>query len=405
MDNRVNPDPEQRESAKTGWLEFQRKNTDIEGQKKNYLKLFFRFLIISCVVSDSIIAVLQTITFISQIFLMVFVLETLVRWYNGFKMFWRSSWNIMNLLITLTLFVGHRVTSDPITFIVFRCLRLIRLTLCLCSMQEMDMTLKATLQSFSEMKIIIFISVVAILAFTVAGVDMFSTTLPSAFENLSLTFYTLFVCITQDSWMDTYKILQEDEMGNTFWTLLYFSTFILSSGLMLSIFDAWIQGNFIVAQKEQADQERLTVNALFKDSPLDAKLEAADMIHVEVVVKKISKIKHQKPLRSGYTENLTVENYENLVIIMLAIQRNMDEYFTIKRELQKATVEEIKQHDQEITQHKETASLENMVNNEMSTGDIISTIINLSNAHLLDTSTDSPHLNKTKILKAGEQAT
>lgn len=72
-----------------------------------------------------------------------------------------------------------------------------------------------------------------------------------------------------------------------------------------------------------------------QDSPLDAKLKAADMIHVEVVVKKISEIKHQKPLRSGYTENLTVENYENLVIVMLAIQRNMDEYFTIKRELQK----------------------------------------------------------------------
>lgn len=53
-------------------------------------------------------------------------------------------------------------------------------------------------------------------------------------------------------------------MGNTFWTLLYFSTFILSSGLMLSMFDAWIQGNFIVAQKQQAEQERLTVNALFK---------------------------------------------------------------------------------------------------------------------------------------------
>ncbi len=45
----------------------------------------------------------------------------------------------------------------------------------------------------------------------------------------------------------------------------------------------------------------------------------------------------------------------------------------------RATVEEIKQHDQEITQLKETASLQNMVNNEMATGDIISTIINLSN--------------------------
>ncbi|KAK2886914.1 hypothetical protein Q8A67_015142 [Cirrhinus molitorella] len=127
------------------------------------------------------------------------------------------------------------------------------------------------------------------------------------------------------------------------------------------------------------------------------------MIHVEVVVKTINKTKHQKPLRSGYTENLTVENYENLVIIMSAIQRHTDEYLAIKRELQKSAVEEIKQHDQE-TQLKETSSLENLVNNEMATGDIISTVINLSNAHLLDTSTDSPHLNKSKILKPVEQA-
>ncbi|KAL1256110.1 hypothetical protein QQF64_014171 [Cirrhinus molitorella] len=308
----------------------------------------------------------------------------------------------MNLLITLALIVGHRITSNPKAFAVFRCLRSIRLTLCLCSIQDMDRTLQATLQSFSEMKIIFFISMVAILAFTVAGVDMFSTTLPSAFEDLPHTFYTLFVCITQDSWTDIYKILQEDEIGNTFWTLLYFSTFILCSGLMLSMFDAWIQGNFIVAQKHQAEQQHPTVNALFTDSP-HGKLEAADMIHVEVVVKTINKTKHQKPLRSGYTENLTVENYENLVIIMSAIQRHTDEYLAIKRELQKSAVEEIKQHDQE-TQLKETSSLENLVNNEMATGDIISTVINLSNAHLLDTSTDSPHLNKSKILKPVEQA-
>lgn len=121
-----------------------------------------------------------------QMFLMIFVLETLVRWYIGFNMFWRvfspfflflffkkqsiieyisvkcalesvfslaryfvapehpiiqiskhnfmvllsktadtvslnDRWNIMNLLITLALFVGHRVTSDPDTFTVFRC--------------------------------------------------------------------------------------------------------------------------------------------------------------------------------------------------------------------------------------------------------------------------------------------
>ncbi len=54
----------------------------------------------------------------------------------------------------------------------------------------------------------------------------------------------------------------------------------------------------------------------------------------------------------------------------------------------RATVEEITQHDQEITQVKETASLQNMLNNEMATGDIISTIINLSNASYRNYFTD-----------------
>ncbi len=54
----------------------------------------------------------------------------------------------------------------------------------------------------------------------------------------------------------------------------------------------------------------------------------------------------------------------------------------------RATVEEIKQHDQEITQLKETASLQNMLNNEMATGDIISTIINLSNVSYRNFFTD-----------------
>ncbi len=51
-------------------------------------------------------------------------------------------------------------------------------------------------------------------------------------------------------------------------------------------------------------------------------------------------------------------------------------------------MEEIKQHDQEITQLKETASLQNMLNNEMATGDIISTIINLSNVSYRNYFTD-----------------
>ncbi len=52
----------------------------------------------------------------------------------------------------------------------------------------------------------------------------------------------------------------------------------------------------------------------------------------------------------------------------------------------RATVEEITQHDQEITQVKETE--QNMLNNEMATGDIISTIINLSNVSYRNYFTD-----------------
>ncbi|XP_051527437.1 cation channel sperm-associated protein 4-like [Myxocyprinus asiaticus] len=123
---------------------------------------------------------------------------------------------------------------------------------------------------------------------------------------------------------------------------------------------------------------------------------------LEEVIKKITKC--QKTLKSGYLENLTVETYEDLVIVISAIQRNLDECLEIRQEIE-MIVEEVhkKKHDHVPTAYRKTLSLENQLKNELATGDILSTLINFEKAHILDTSTDSPHLDRGMIFHAAKQ--
>ena len=45
--------------------------------------------------------------------------------------------------------------------------------------------------------------------FAVFGVNLFSASVPSAFGDLTVALYTLFICITQDGWMTIYKEFQQ----------------------------------------------------------------------------------------------------------------------------------------------------------------------------------------------------
>lgn len=44
--------------------------------------------------------------------------------------------------------------------------------------------------------------------FSVFGVTLFSAFVPKHFQNMGVALYTLFICITQDGWLDIYSDFQ-----------------------------------------------------------------------------------------------------------------------------------------------------------------------------------------------------
>lgn len=44
--------------------------------------------------------------------------------------------------------------------------------------------------------------------FSVFGVTLFGAFVPKHFQNMGVALYTLFICITQDGWLDIYSDFQ-----------------------------------------------------------------------------------------------------------------------------------------------------------------------------------------------------
>ena len=51
---------------------------------------------------------------------------------------------------------------------------------------------------------IVILLCIILLVFAVSGVSFFSKTMPKRFAELNNSFFTLFVCVTQDGWVEIY---------------------------------------------------------------------------------------------------------------------------------------------------------------------------------------------------------
>ena len=59
------------------------------------------------------------------------------------------------------------------------------------------------------------------------------------------------------------------------------------------------------------------------------------MVHCEEVVARTSMTKRQKPWKGSCLENLRVDTFEDLTLVLSAMQKNMKEYKEIRQELEK----------------------------------------------------------------------
>ncbi|XP_056598137.1 cation channel sperm-associated protein 4-like isoform X2 [Triplophysa dalaica] len=354
--------------------------------------LFLCFLTTTCAVSNFIIILVQMFAGLSeafalfvseQIILTVFILEILVKWNNGFKMFWRSWWNIVGFVITLTLIVGNRITSNPITQIICKVLRMVRINICLAFSQEAMAIVQVIGDFIKDTFMILFPFLVFMLGFATFGVHYFSS-VPSAFGNLESAFYTLFICVTEDGWLEIYNKFKEDR----FTSLLYFMIFISCGIFVIAMIEVLFMNNLT----------KLWPDVWLKDSLADSE----DRPHLSAIFKDQSHV-DQKFLETWYPKNLTPETYDDIVRVML--EKDLKEPYEIQRELE-GILEEVLNNPannmQDYGPKNNNFTLEEtIIEEELATGDILTALLHLDQANLLDTRTTTPNLNEGVALHLG----
>ncbi|XP_045716013.1 cation channel sperm-associated protein 4 [Phyllostomus hastatus] len=279
---------------------------------------------------------------IDDIVLTILICEVLLGWLNGFWIFWKDGWNILNFLIIFTLLLGFFISELNVISITYT-LRVLRLLHVCMAVEPLARIIRVILQSVPDMANIMALILFFMLVFSVFGVTLFGAFVPKHFENMQVALYTLFICITQDGWVVIYDDFQLEirdyamEIGGA----LYFATFITIGafiGINLLVVVVTTNLELMVKAGEQGQQNQLN----FTEVGEVEGYENYDLPLVHCVVARMDMSGlPQEPLMGGPMSNLSENTCDNFCLVLEAIQENLMQYKEIRDELN-TIVEEVR---------------------------------------------------------------
>ncbi|XP_037355076.1 cation channel sperm-associated protein 4 isoform X2 [Talpa occidentalis] len=164
---------------------------------------------------------------IDEIVLTILICEVILSWLNGFWIFWKNGWNILNFLIVFTLILALFINDLDVISVTYT-LRTLRLLHVCMAVEPLARIIRVIGQSVPDMANIMALILFFMLVFSVFGVTLFGAAVPMHFQNMHVALYTLFVCITQDGWLDIYNDFQMEkrQYAVEFGGAIYFAIFI-----------------------------------------------------------------------------------------------------------------------------------------------------------------------------------
>jgi len=229
--------------------------------------------------------------------------------------------------------------------------------------------------------------------FSVIGVTLFRDIVPMYFGNLSSSMFYLFVCLTQDGWMQIFKAFQD--VGETYY---------VGGGLFLLVFiaiGAFVFANLVVAvvvtNLEFAMDDVKTEGKERETDDLKAKLEEEDTPVETVGVEDIPSFVYlkQMPFQLPDLTNVSTEKLEDYFLILSAIEQNLVESKKIETE--------VLQIFSEVSDLQEKAKKEGILKNEveegprmksdenftLTGGDLMSNLMEMEHSKLFDSHKDN----------------
>nr|XP_010992028.2 cation channel sperm-associated protein 4 [Camelus dromedarius] len=271
---------------------------------------------------------------IDDIVLTTLIFELLLGWLNGFWIFWKDGWNILNFLIIFILLLGffiHELNNISITYT----LRVLRLVHVCMAVEPLGRIVRVILQSVPDMANIMALILFFMLVFSVFGVTLFGAFVPMHFQNMQVALYTLFICITQDGWVDIYSDFQMEkrEYAMEIGGAIYFAIFItIGAFIGINLLVVVVTTNLEQMMKagEQGQQRQIA----FSETGDGEGIWNNQLSLVHCVVARLEKPGvSQAPLVRGPLSNLSENTCDNFCLMLEAIQENQMQYKEIRDEL------------------------------------------------------------------------
>ncbi|XP_046517431.1 cation channel sperm-associated protein 4 isoform X4 [Equus quagga] len=171
--------------------------------------------------------------------------------------------------------------------------------------------------------------------FSVFGVTLFGAFVPMHFQNMQVALYTLFICITQDGWVDIYNNFQMEtrEYAMEIGGAIYFAIFItIGAFIGVNLLVVVVTTNLEQMMKagEVGQQHQVTFSKT-GDEEKDGNNELP-LVHCVVARLEMSGLP-QEPLMGGPLPNLSENTCDNFCLVLEAIQENLMQYKEIREEL------------------------------------------------------------------------
>uniref|UniRef100_A0A8C6W645 Cation channel, sperm associated 4 n=1 Tax=Nannospalax galili TaxID=1026970 RepID=A0A8C6W645_NANGA len=197
--------------------------------------------------------------------------------------------------------------------------------------------------------------------FSVFGVTLFGAFVPKHFQNMGVALYTLFICITQDGWLDIYSDFQTEdrEYAMEIGGAIYFAIFItIGAFIGLNLFVVVVTTNLEIMMK--TGEQGLQRQIIFSETGGEEENQTDDLplVHCTVACMETSGLL-QEPLVGGPLSNLSEKTCDNFCLVLVAIQENLMQYKDIREELN-TIVEEVhsiryNQEQEEEMLHRHTS--------------------------------------------------
>ncbi|XP_073249025.1 cation channel sperm-associated protein 1-like [Porites lutea] len=259
----------------------------------------FSVSILFVILLNTVILVIQTdeafsvkagwyLSALDNVFLAIYFMEIVLKLYALRSYFFKTGWNIMDLLIVLFTMVDfllplivQNVGSFDVAaifrllrmFRAIRALRALRVLRTIRFLKNLQVIMTTILKSFRALSTIVMLQGLFLYMFAVIGRGLFYEVAPTRFGTLGKAFFTLFQLITLDDWFYMYSDVVAKSPGHGYIILYLIVYIVLENFIFMNLFVAVLVDNFqrtitAVEVKPHKKQSGLQFKSVFEEVQL-----------------------------------------------------------------------------------------------------------------------------------------